>query len=53
LLGSWLNQLDGMAAGQGWLPLLERVYHACNALAFAERYSEALSRFDEAISDAR
>jgi DNA-binding CsgD family transcriptional regulator len=28
-------------------------YHACNALAFAERYEEALSRFDEAIADAR
>jgi DNA-binding CsgD family transcriptional regulator len=28
-------------------------YHACNALAFAERYDEALSRFDEAMADAR
>ena len=28
-------------------------YHACNALVFAERYDEALSRFDEAIADAR
>jgi tetratricopeptide (TPR) repeat protein len=28
-------------------------YHACNALAFAERYDDALSRFDEAIADAR
>jgi DNA-binding CsgD family transcriptional regulator len=28
-------------------------YHACNALAFAERYQEALSRFDEALADAR
>jgi DNA-binding CsgD family transcriptional regulator/Tfp pilus assembly protein PilF len=28
-------------------------YHACNALAFAERYEEALSRFDEALADAR
>ena len=28
-------------------------YHACNALAFAERYEEALSRFDEAMADAR
>ncbi len=28
-------------------------YHACNALAFAERYSEALWRFDQAIADAR
>ncbi len=28
-------------------------YHACNALAFAERYEEARSRFDEALADAR
>jgi tetratricopeptide (TPR) repeat protein len=28
-------------------------YHACNALAFAERYQEALQRFDEALADAR
>lgn len=28
-------------------------YHACNALAFAERYDEALSRFGEALADAR
>ena len=28
-------------------------YHACNALAFAERYEEALSRFGEALADAR
>jgi DNA-binding CsgD family transcriptional regulator len=28
-------------------------YHACNALAFAERYEEALSRFNEALTDAR
>jgi DNA-binding CsgD family transcriptional regulator len=28
-------------------------YHACNALAFAERYEQALSRFDEALADAR
>lgn len=28
-------------------------YHACNALAFAEHYSEALWRFDQAIADAR
>jgi DNA-binding CsgD family transcriptional regulator len=28
-------------------------YHACNALAFADRYEEALSRFDEALADAR
>jgi len=28
-------------------------YHACNALAFAERYDEALPRFDEALADAR
>ena len=28
-------------------------YHACNALAFAERYEEALPRFDEALADAR
>jgi len=28
-------------------------YHACNALAFAERYQEALSRFDQALADAR
>jgi len=28
-------------------------YHACNALAFAERYQEALSRFGEALADAR
>jgi len=28
-------------------------YHACNALAFAERYPEALRRFDEALADAR
>ena len=28
-------------------------YHACNALVFAERYDEALPRFDEAIADAR
>jgi DNA-binding CsgD family transcriptional regulator len=27
-------------------------YHACNALAFAERYQEALRRFDEALADA-
>jgi DNA-binding CsgD family transcriptional regulator len=28
-------------------------YHASNALAFAERYQEALARFDEALADAR
>jgi hypothetical protein len=28
-------------------------YHACVALVFAERYPEALSRYDEAIEDAR
>jgi DNA-binding CsgD family transcriptional regulator len=28
-------------------------YHACIALVFAERYEEALSRFDEALADAR
>jgi DNA-binding CsgD family transcriptional regulator len=28
-------------------------YHACNALALAERYGDALSRYDEAIADAR
>ena len=28
-------------------------YHACNALAFAERYQQALSRFGEALADAR
>jgi DNA-binding CsgD family transcriptional regulator/Tfp pilus assembly protein PilF len=28
-------------------------YHACNALAFAEHYEEALSRFGEALADAR
>jgi len=28
-------------------------YHACNALAFAERYQEALARFGEALADAR
>ena len=28
-------------------------YHASNALAFAERYEEALSRFGEALADAR
>jgi tetratricopeptide (TPR) repeat protein len=28
-------------------------YHACNALAFAEHYHEALSRFGEALADAR
>ena len=28
-------------------------YHACNALVFAERYDEALPRFDQAIADAR
>ncbi len=28
-------------------------YHASNALAFAERHEEALSRFDEALADAR
>ena len=28
-------------------------YHACNSLVFAERYDDALSRFDEAITDAR
>jgi DNA-binding CsgD family transcriptional regulator len=28
-------------------------YHACNALAFAERYEQALPRFDEALADAR
>ena len=28
-------------------------YHACNGLVFAERYDEALPRFDEAIADAR
>jgi DNA-binding CsgD family transcriptional regulator len=28
-------------------------YHACNALAFAERYDEALPRFDQAVADAR
>jgi len=28
-------------------------YHACNALAFAERFEEALSRFGEALADAR
>ena len=27
-------------------------YHACNALALAERYDDALSRYDEAITDA-
>jgi hypothetical protein len=28
-------------------------YHACNALAFAERSPEALPRFDQALADAR
>jgi DNA-binding CsgD family transcriptional regulator len=28
-------------------------YHACTALTLAERYDEALGRFDEAIADAR
>lgn len=28
-------------------------YYACNALALAERFDEALSRFDEALADAR
>ena len=28
-------------------------YHACHALTFAERYEEALRRFDEALADAR
>ncbi len=28
-------------------------YHACIALTFAERYDEALRRFDEALADAR
>jgi DNA-binding CsgD family transcriptional regulator len=28
-------------------------YHACIALTFAERYEEALPRFDEALADAR
>jgi DNA-binding CsgD family transcriptional regulator len=28
-------------------------YHACTALVFAERYDEALPRFDEALADAR
>ena len=28
-------------------------YHACIALVFAERYEEALPRFDEALTDAR
>jgi DNA-binding CsgD family transcriptional regulator len=28
-------------------------YHACIALTFAERYQEALSRFDDALADAR
>ncbi len=28
-------------------------YHACNALAFAERYEQALSRFGEALAEAR
>jgi DNA-binding CsgD family transcriptional regulator len=28
-------------------------YHACNALAFAERYQEALPRVDEALAEAR
>ena len=28
-------------------------YHACIALTFAERYEEALRRFDEALADAR
>jgi tetratricopeptide (TPR) repeat protein len=28
-------------------------YHACIALVFAERHEEALSRFDEALADAR
>jgi DNA-binding CsgD family transcriptional regulator len=28
-------------------------YHACIALTFAERYGDALSRFDEALADAR
>src|SRR5439155_1274354 len=28
-------------------------YHACNALAFAERYQQALPRFGEALADAR
>ena len=28
-------------------------YHACIALTFAERYKEALRRFDEALADAR
>ena len=28
-------------------------YHACHTLTFAERYEEALGRFDEALADAR
>ena len=28
-------------------------YHACNALALAQRYDDAMSRYDEAITDAR
>jgi hypothetical protein len=28
-------------------------YHACHTLTFAERYQEALRRFDEALADAR
>jgi tetratricopeptide (TPR) repeat protein len=28
-------------------------YHACHTLTFAERYEEALRRFDEALADAR
>jgi DNA-binding CsgD family transcriptional regulator len=49
-----LRALDGAPK-----PLPEAVdrppffYHACNALAFAERYQEALSRFGEALADAR
>ena len=31
----------------------QRLNHACNALAFAERYQQALPRFGEALADAR